>query len=242
MSLCWAVRALLILLCLLSAPALSAAPAAAAPLISPLPSPDEEVARRHYILGTEAYDRRDYPTALGHFELVRKVSPSPEIEFNIARCLDRLERWGEAAIAYDQFAAGRPTDSAAREAASRAQVLRSRLPTADVRGTSPRRRARMRLAAGLTLGGALAFGIAGSAVYGSTYASYAERRDSCAGQCAPGAYDELRDRVQAGQIASGVLFGVAGVALFADVALWVIARREGPTRVALGAQGVELRF
>lgn len=210
-----------------------------AALAAPGDAPDVEVARRRYRIGVDAYASGDYTTALAHFEIVRTVLPSPEIEYDIARCLDRLERWREAADAYERFARSRASATAKLEAAERAQVLRGRVLVLErVRPDG----ARMRLGAGLTLGATVLLGASAAAVYGATYATYAAKRDACAGGCAPGSYDGLRDEVRTGQIATGVLFGLAGLGLGVDVALWVLARRPSSPAVEVSTRGMRLRF
>lgn len=106
---------------------LIAAPALADPVYVAAVDPDTEVAQRHFLAGLEHYKMGRYVEALGEFGYAKKVRPSPALDFNIARCLDRLERWSEAAEAYEKYAARLPsTDPDGREARDRAKTMRER--------------------------------------------------------------------------------------------------------------------
>ena len=189
-----------------------------------LPDPDTEVAQRHYASAVAAYDAQRYADALREFRLSRRTHAAPELDYNIGRCLDRLEQWDAAADAYARYAEQRPNGASVAELRERIVVLRKR--GAEERETGARR---YRLAGGLVLGAALALGVAGAGVYGEMYATYAHQRDVCMMRCAPDA--GLADHVRASQIASGVLWGVAGAALVVDLALWgVYAKRHGRER------------
>jgi tetratricopeptide (TPR) repeat protein len=88
--------------------------------------PDTEIARRHFKTGSVLYDEGNYEKAREEFEAARRVRPLPAFDFNIARCLDRLERPREAIAAYERYLQSNPEDAdAVRE---RVQMLRSRLP------------------------------------------------------------------------------------------------------------------
>ena len=53
------------------------------------PSPTE-VAKRHYELGAQAYEKQDYATALREFNLAYEISEQPDILFNLARVETKL--------------------------------------------------------------------------------------------------------------------------------------------------------
>ena len=204
-------------------------------------SPDEEVGRREYAAGVVAYDRGDYPVALGRFTAAKEARPLPAFDFNIARCLDRLGRWHEAADAYERFLAAKPDAPNAAELRTRMSELRARrgdtgaavgerVPATVSREIEPPPRGaprpRLRLAAGLVLGGAVLAGVAGGVLYGTTYHDFTQRRASCHDQCAPIETQAFRDSVNGRVIGAGVLWGVAGVALVADVALWIVDSKQ----------------
>ncbi len=89
--------------------------------------PDTEIARRHFDAGTEAYGGGHYAEALAEFEAARRVRPSPAFDYNIGRCLDRLERFGEAIDAYQRYLAGRPDADDGPSVRERIGVLQGRV-------------------------------------------------------------------------------------------------------------------
>jgi iron complex outermembrane receptor protein len=64
-----------------------------------------------------------FDVALEHLQRAYALVPHPELLFNIARCLEELQRTGEAVEAYDRYLAVQPNDLVARE---RVAALRSR--------------------------------------------------------------------------------------------------------------------
>jgi hypothetical protein len=92
----------------------------------PLPDPDTEVARRHFQRGRQLYIQHRYTDAIAEFEAARRVKPSPGIEFDIARCHERLEEWAAAADAYERFLASVTDAGRATELRQRVAVLRAR--------------------------------------------------------------------------------------------------------------------
>ena len=93
-----------------------------------LVDPDTEVARRRYERGATLYDEQRYEEAAGEFAAANLVKPSPHLEYNIARCFDRLERWRDAVDAYERYLASSPADAA--EVRARVDVLRCRVDAA----------------------------------------------------------------------------------------------------------------
>ena len=55
--------------------------------------PDLEIAQRRFLRGGEFHAAKHYRQAIDEFEAAGRVTPSPEIDFNIARCHDRLEEF-----------------------------------------------------------------------------------------------------------------------------------------------------
>src|SRR5690348_7876731 len=72
--------------------------------------PDTEVARKHFNAGRSFYDKGEYERALDEFQAARRVRPHPALDYNIARCLDRLEQYEDAIAAYERYAATNPPD------------------------------------------------------------------------------------------------------------------------------------
>lgn len=94
--------------------------------------PDTEIARRHFARGTAFYNNEKYADAIGAFEKARKVKPLPAFDYNIARCLDRMERVAEAITEYERYlAAISLTDPDTTEVRARIAVLRQRLGEAE---------------------------------------------------------------------------------------------------------------
>jgi hypothetical protein len=69
----------------------------------------------------------EYPHALEEFEAARRIKESPELDYNIARCHDRLEHYREAVTFYERFLEARPGSPDAPELRQRVSVLRQRL-------------------------------------------------------------------------------------------------------------------
>lgn len=65
-------------------------------------TPDAKAtAKQRFSLGTQLFERRDYPRALDAFEQSFAVLPLAVTAWNIGRCHEQLERWG-AAVAWFQ--------------------------------------------------------------------------------------------------------------------------------------------
>jgi tetratricopeptide (TPR) repeat protein len=91
--------------------------------------PDTESARRHFERAARLYERADYPAALVELREAKALRPSPQFDYNIGRCLDRMERWGEAADAYQRFVDALPDAPEASELRERIVRLRARVPS-----------------------------------------------------------------------------------------------------------------
>jgi hypothetical protein len=89
-------------------------------------TPDEEIARRHFEEGARRYSASDYQGALTEFEAARRVNSAPALDFNIARCHDRLEHFREAVGAYRRYVSSRPTPADAAEVRARIATLEER--------------------------------------------------------------------------------------------------------------------
>ena len=72
---------------------------------------DAQVARGHFQRGAHFYDQGDYKEAIVEFEAARRIKSLPALDFNIGRSYERLERWGDAADAYQRFLASQPPDA-----------------------------------------------------------------------------------------------------------------------------------
>ncbi len=188
-------------------------------------------ARQKYDEGARAYERGDYQAALRSFEAAKAAAPSPEFEFNLGRCLERLGRWEAAASAYERFLVGKPTVTDAAEIRERIADLRLRArdaakPAPPPPAPPPPHPRSLRLPALALLGATVALAGAATGVYLSEWSEYQTRRDACQSRCAPESLDGLRTRVQVAQATGGVLYGLAGAALIVDLVLWIADTRQ----------------
>ncbi|MCU1276687.1 MAG: hypothetical protein JWM53_233, partial [bacterium] len=118
-------------------------------------------------------------------------------------------------------------------------------PPAPAPPPLPTPRASLRVPALVLLGVTVALAATATGVYLSEWSDYQSQRTACMAQCSPQALDGLRTRITTAQVAGGVLFGLAGTALVADVILWIAdARRpRAERRLATAAAGaLEVRF
>ena len=88
--------------------------------------PDTQAARRHYERGAQLYNHDRYEEAVREFSTAKSLKPTPAFEFNIGRCYDRLERWRDAADAYERYLAAEPSAADAGELKARIAMLRAR--------------------------------------------------------------------------------------------------------------------
>ena len=123
--------------------------------------PDTEIAKRHFAAGAALYDQGKYNDAIVEFSAARDVRPAPAFDFNIARCYDRLERLRDAVTWYERYLATDPPlegDGGARARGWR--ILEERIG-------KERARVRYPVAVPVVLAGAaVAFWVAGGALYG----------------------------------------------------------------------------
>jgi tetratricopeptide (TPR) repeat protein len=195
---------------------------------SPSPAPDLQASHQYYDLGVEAYEKGDYAAALRAFEAAWAEAPNPELQFNMARCHERLFQWDAAAESYETYLAAKKNAPDAYEIKARVAELRRRAyetqhPVAPPPAAHSDRGYRAGAVATLAITIGLAAG--GTGAYLSAWSEYDSKRTACAGRCAPDSLDGLRTRVESAQAAGAVLFTLAGVALITDVALWVVDAR-----------------
>jgi tetratricopeptide (TPR) repeat protein len=204
---------------------------------APPTTPEQfEQSRQAYAEGAAAYERGAYDKALEHFQNAYDLAPSPEFWFNIARCHERLGRWGEAAAAYERYLAGKPTVEDAVQIRERISDLRVRAaevarlqqpPPAPVVIAPPPSQPSLRVPALVMLGVTVALAAGGTGAYFSEWSDYQAQKSACMGRCSPMQLDGLRTRVLTAQVAGGVLWALAGTALVADVILWIAEARRG---------------
>jgi hypothetical protein len=188
---------------------------------------DQDIAARHFQLGSEAYARSDFQRALEEFQAARRVVPRPELDFNIGRVYDRLDEPARAIEAYARYVAAMPDAPDAAEVRARIATLQDRLPAgpfavsaapapADHHGSHA-------YVAPIVVGAlALSAGAVGAGLLGALKGEYDKLHDGCgvAGTCSVAQWSGLRSQ----DITGKVMLGVGGALLLVDVALWVRAR------------------
>lgn len=215
---------------------------------APAEDPDTEVARRHFARGSEFYRAGQYDQALKEFEASRRVKGLAPLDYNIGRCLDRLERYPEAIAAYRRYldAASHAPDLV--EVRERVSVLEQRLAEEDaaqarpppplppppqlvVVDAPPLRRHGSFLAPGLVAGLAVASAVAALGLYyGSVVPDY-DALLSGPSSCRPCTPDQYAG-VQSRAYATYALGAIAGVAAAVDVVLWIVQARGSDVRTA----------
>jgi tetratricopeptide (TPR) repeat protein len=213
------------------------------------PVPDDTLARGHYVRGAEAYNAGRYEEALVEFEAAHHVRPMSAFDYNIAKCLDRLNRRAEAVEAYGKYLRNAPPDDTAAETRARIEKLQHEIrdaekppapaivpaivapvitppaPSAVVFSVTlpPRPSPRRFILPGAVGGGALALAAIGAGLLGSTASAYGSLDGSCAPNCSTGSWASLPAREHAGE----ALLGIAGAVAIVDVVLWVRAMKRG---------------
>ena len=207
--------------------------------------PDTAAARRHFKSGLELYNNGRYIDAIHEFAQANLIKAAPAFDYNIARCLERLEKWEDAAVAYEKYIQGSPGAKDLEDTRQRVAVLRSRVPakstqvepphndvnktaTPESPSTDPQEGdkgpGRLRLGAWAVGGLALVSLVVGTALVASVSSPYDTlSTTTCVQrQCSSADWSDLQTRANIGY----ALWGVGVVALAADVVLWVMATRS----------------
>ncbi len=87
--------------------------------------PDLEIAKLHFERGSHFYDAKNYRSALDEFIAAARVKAAPALDYNIARCYDRLEDYDQAIAHYQRYIAGGTAPDAA-EVRTRIVALKRR--------------------------------------------------------------------------------------------------------------------
>jgi tetratricopeptide (TPR) repeat protein len=99
--------------------------------------PNTESAKRHFSEAMKFYEASDYSAALRELEAGRAAKPLAAFDFNIGRCLDRLERLPEAIEAYQRYVDSQPTPEDAPTVRARIDQIRERLARLPVPAVTP---------------------------------------------------------------------------------------------------------
>ena len=89
--------------------------------------PDTEIARTHFQRGQGLYAEGSYEAAAREFELARTAKPLPALEYNIARCYDRLDRPERAVEGYRAYLRVAPAGEDGDEVRRRIRILEQRI-------------------------------------------------------------------------------------------------------------------
>jgi tetratricopeptide (TPR) repeat protein len=202
-------------LCLLAALSASSSPVRAQP------ADGSDEAARLFNEGRLHYEISDFEAARVRFEAARSLRPLPELDYDIARCWDRLGHVDAAIAEYRKFLDAAPTAANAAAVRTRvAELERARDAASPARRSASARR----LAAPIAVGGTALLGaVVGSALVGSVAPDYDRLRRQCQGACQPAQWAGLQARAYAGY----ALWGVAGALAIGDAVLWLVALRRG---------------
>lgn len=81
-----------------------------------VPGDDKSLAEKFFDLGEDEYEKGNYAKAIGYFKRSYELSHEPELLFDIAQCLCKLERYAEAKQMFENFLAEQPTGELADKA------------------------------------------------------------------------------------------------------------------------------
>ncbi len=197
----------------------------------------DEAAVEHFRLGQEYLADNRFEDALREFRDAHRLSGRAEMIFNEAVALEKLQRWGEAADAYERFVDAVPEDHSAREGAvSRAQEMRRREasePATEMVEPVTLQPVRVASPSPLTLPGVVVLGV--SALIGASslvtgliaHGTYSDLETQCVDDICPASLRDDRDTASSFASVSTVLFVTA-----------VVGGVLGGTLMALGLAGV----
>jgi hypothetical protein len=81
----------------------------------------------HYQRGVASFRDGRYDEAVREFEAARRLKPGPNLDYNIARCRERLGHWQLAIDSYERYLAATPGAPDAAEVRARVAAIRQRL-------------------------------------------------------------------------------------------------------------------
>lgn len=94
-------------------------------------------AQFHFLRGNSAYQEKRYEDALASWYQSNRLVPNRNVQFNIARCLQRLGRYGEAFRAWSTLLAQSLPEEEATSVRAALAELRPHLALVDIRSTPP---------------------------------------------------------------------------------------------------------
>src|SRR5581483_1615071 len=78
-------------------------------VVAPASGGSVEIAKQRFTLGDLLYRSEKYEEAIVEFEGARALAPRPDLDYNIARCWERLHQWDRAIEAYTRYVESTPT-------------------------------------------------------------------------------------------------------------------------------------
>jgi tetratricopeptide (TPR) repeat protein len=94
-------------------------------LVAAQEDPDVAAARRHFVKAKAELAKGNYKSALKEFLVARQIKPLPDLDYDVARCYDAMERYPEAIAEYQKYLTHSPPD--AGDVQKRIQTLKDRM-------------------------------------------------------------------------------------------------------------------
>lgn len=190
---------------------------------APVDEVDQEIGRRHFERGRALYEEGRYEAAVDEFLAARRAYPAPQLDYNLARCYDRLDRPEAAIEFYQRYLDRAPTTAEVGPIRARVAVLRARLPTPP-----PARPHRWFVGPAVLAAAAVALAATGAGLTASVRPAYQDLEAARAMNVAPcpaGCPEAVVAPLERRAIAGYTLLGIAGAAAIGDLAWWIAAAR-----------------
>jgi tetratricopeptide (TPR) repeat protein len=213
---------------------------------------DEERAKAHFLAGQSYYEQASYTDALKEFNEAYRISKKPALLYNLARCHEALEQYGEAVTLLERYLQDDPDASDRETIETRIAHLKQRqraveqerprpletpappgvapAPPAPAAAAAPPRKRKWTWIVGgvgvAALAGALGTGIASQLEYNSLASSCTNNK------CSPSKVSDPQGRIDRGRqlaLATDVLWPVGAAAVAASVVLFVVEGRHPAT-------------
>lgn len=97
--------------------------------------PQLERAMKAYELGQAAYNAADYDAALGHFQEAASLYGSPDFQYNIGLCYEKLDKPEEAIRAFEVYLRAKPNAEDRAQVEDRIEEQRQRLAAKEQGGS-----------------------------------------------------------------------------------------------------------
>ena len=200
-----------------------------------------------YEKGLTFYKAGDYERAVASFVKVYRVSPNPNLVYNIARCFEELKRFDESADSYEEYLKLSPKASDAAQVKVTIKTLRSlarsqreaqeakEAQAAQAkRGAQPQPPAQRSLKEPL---GYAAIGVGAALLIGGIWsgAEAAEADDRRGAAQDPVGYNEAQSDMRAAAIRADLMF-LGSAALSATGLVLILLSDDEPTKASSSAQ------